>query len=125
MLMNGQHVLAPKTVVGLLLGSALNASLAGGQTLPDYRPLLPAVAQKTIRVDPHTGYAVKLLKPGVYMITEGAYESMFVTTGAGVVLFDAPPVISRRQWPTPAKSRSWSSSTRTCTWITSAVRVSS
>jgi glyoxylase-like metal-dependent hydrolase (beta-lactamase superfamily II) len=95
MLMYGQHVLVPATAVGLLLGSALNASLAAGQTLPDYRPLLPAVTQKAIRVDPHKGYAVKLLKPDVYMITDGAYESMFVTTGAGVVLFDAPPSFAR------------------------------
>jgi glyoxylase-like metal-dependent hydrolase (beta-lactamase superfamily II) len=34
---------------------------------------------------------VQQLKPDVYMITEGAYESAFVTTGKGVVLFDAPP----------------------------------
>jgi glyoxylase-like metal-dependent hydrolase (beta-lactamase superfamily II) len=48
-----------------------------------------------IAVDSHKGYAVKLLKPGVYMIIEGAYESMFVTTGKGVVLFDAPPSFAR------------------------------
>jgi glyoxylase-like metal-dependent hydrolase (beta-lactamase superfamily II) len=78
-------------LAGLLLGSGVIASLAAAQTLPDYLPLLPAVKQKAITVDPHKGYAVKLLKPGIYMVTEGAYESMFVTTGKGVVLFDAPP----------------------------------
>ena len=34
---------------------------------------------------------LKELKPDIYMITNGAYESVFVTTGRGVVLFDAPP----------------------------------
>lgn len=29
------------------------------------------------------------------MITEGAYESVFATTGQGVVLFDAPPSFAR------------------------------
>jgi len=78
-------------LAGLLLCSGVIASLAAAQTLPDYLPLLPAIKQKAITADPHKGYAVKLLKPGIYMVTEGAYESMFVTTGKGIVLFDAPP----------------------------------
>jgi glyoxylase-like metal-dependent hydrolase (beta-lactamase superfamily II) len=60
-------------------------------TLPDYVPLLPQVKAKALVVDPKKGYLVKELKPGVFMITEGAYDSVFVTTGKGVVLFDAPP----------------------------------
>jgi glyoxylase-like metal-dependent hydrolase (beta-lactamase superfamily II) len=38
---------------------------------------------------------VKELKPGIFMITDGAYESVFVTTGKGVVLFDAPPSLGQ------------------------------
>jgi glyoxylase-like metal-dependent hydrolase (beta-lactamase superfamily II) len=93
--MNRQHLLMPAHPAGFLVGCVLVVSLASGQNLPDYLPLLPAVKQQAIAVDPHKGYAVKLLKPGVYMITEGAYESMFVTTGKGVVLFDAPPSFAR------------------------------
>lgn len=59
--------------------------------LPDYVPLLPAVKAKAFTVDPQKGYLVKELKPGIFMITDGAYESVFATTGKGVVLFDAPP----------------------------------
>jgi glyoxylase-like metal-dependent hydrolase (beta-lactamase superfamily II) len=59
--------------------------------IPDYVPLLPQVKAKAPIIDPHKGYVVQELKPDVYMITEGAYESAFVTTGKGVVLFDAPP----------------------------------
>jgi glyoxylase-like metal-dependent hydrolase (beta-lactamase superfamily II) len=73
----------------------LASAAIGAQNLPDYVPLLPAVKEKATPVDPHKGYAVKRLKPEVYMITEGAYESMFVTTGKGVVLFDAPPSFAR------------------------------
>jgi len=79
-------------VLVLLLG--LCAAAAQAQTndnLPDYAPLLPQVKARATVVDPQKGYAVKQLKPEVYMITEGAYESAFVTTGKGVVLFDAPP----------------------------------
>jgi glyoxylase-like metal-dependent hydrolase (beta-lactamase superfamily II) len=60
-------------------------------TLPDYVPLLPQVKAKALVVDPQKGYVVKELKPDIFMITEGTYQSVFVITGKGVVLFDAPP----------------------------------
>jgi glyoxylase-like metal-dependent hydrolase (beta-lactamase superfamily II) len=69
-------------------------SVAGAQTmetLPDYVPLLPQVKAKAPAIDPNKGYFVAEIKPGVFMVTEGAYESVFVVTGKGVVLFDAPP----------------------------------
>lgn len=65
------------------------------QNLPDYVPLLPQVKAKAPVIDPQKGYLVKQLKPDVYMITEGAYESAFVTTRKGVVLFDAPPSFAK------------------------------
>ena len=71
------------------------AAAPSSSPLPDYLPLLPEVKQKATVVDPHQGYRVVQLKPDVYMITEGAYESAFVTTGKGVVLFDAPPSFAR------------------------------
>jgi glyoxylase-like metal-dependent hydrolase (beta-lactamase superfamily II) len=67
----------------------------GNSTLPDYVPLLPKVKAKATPIDPQKGYAVKELKPDIYMITDGAYESVFVTTGKGIVLFDAPPSFAR------------------------------
>src|SRR5260370_17300517 len=41
--------------------------------------------------DPQKVYVVKEIKPQVYMITDGGYQSLFVTTGSGVILLDAPP----------------------------------
>jgi len=76
-----------------LLGLGFNG-IAHSQTaesFPDYAPLLPQVKAKAPVIDPEKGYVVQKLKPDVYMITNGAYESAFVTTGKGVVLFDAPP----------------------------------
>ena len=69
-------------------------SIVAAQTsdnLPDYVALLRSVKASAPVIDPAKGYVVQKLKPDVYMITEGAYESAFVTTGKGVVLFDAPP----------------------------------
>ena len=35
------------------------------------------------------------VKPSVFVITEGIYQSAFVTTGQGVILFDAPPTFAQ------------------------------
>lgn len=75
--------------LGIGCAAAIRAQTA--QQLPDYVPLLPQEKAKAPVIDPHKGYLVEELKPNIYMITEGAYESVFVTTGKGVVLFDAPP----------------------------------
>ncbi len=59
--------------------------------LPNYVPVLPAVKARALAVDPKKGFLVKEVKPNVYVVTDGIYQSAFVTTGSGVVLFDAPP----------------------------------
>jgi glyoxylase-like metal-dependent hydrolase (beta-lactamase superfamily II) len=76
-------------VLGLFSAGKMWCQATGN--LPDYVPLLPAAKAKALAVDPQKGYLVKELKPGIFMITEGAYESVFATTGKGVVVFDAPP----------------------------------
>jgi glyoxylase-like metal-dependent hydrolase (beta-lactamase superfamily II) len=83
--------------LGFILGVACAASACAQDvnSLPDYVSLLPQVKANAPVIDPHKGYAVQELKPDVYMITEGAYESVFVTTGKGVVLFDAPPSLAQ------------------------------
>jgi glyoxylase-like metal-dependent hydrolase (beta-lactamase superfamily II) len=41
------------------------------------------------------GYYVGRVEANLYWITDGAYQSAFLTTSDGVVLFDAPPTIGR------------------------------
>jgi glyoxylase-like metal-dependent hydrolase (beta-lactamase superfamily II) len=77
------------TVAGLLLSSATPA--AETSALPDFKPVPPAIKARILPVDPKKGYLVKELKPNVYLITDGAYQSLFVKTGKGVILLDAPP----------------------------------
>jgi glyoxylase-like metal-dependent hydrolase (beta-lactamase superfamily II) len=89
---------ANKGIAVLVLSLGLCGAAAQAQTpdnLPDFAPLLPKIKAEATVVDPQKGYAVKQLKPDVYMITEGAYESAFVTTGKGAVLFDAPPSFAK------------------------------
>jgi glyoxylase-like metal-dependent hydrolase (beta-lactamase superfamily II) len=77
----------------LILGLALlvGAVAAEGSSLPDYKPVPPAIKARILPVDARKGYLVKQLKPEVYLITDGGYQSLFVTTGKGVILLDAPP----------------------------------
>lgn len=75
--------------LGLLFTVATSAQAA--DKLPNYVPVLPEVRARALAVDPQKGYLVKQVKPGVFVITEGLYQSAFVTTGKGVILFDAPP----------------------------------
>jgi glyoxylase-like metal-dependent hydrolase (beta-lactamase superfamily II) len=60
-----------------------------------YVPVLPEVKARALPVDPKKGYLVKEVKPGVFVITDGMYQSAFVTTGQGVILFDAPPTFAQ------------------------------
>ena len=85
----------PALIAVLCLFSPANAWSQAPDNLPDYLPLLPAVKAKAVSADPQKGYLVKELKPSIFMITDGAYESVFVTTGKGVVLFDAPPSLAQ------------------------------
>src|SRR5246127_3326486 len=77
----------------LVLGVVLSggALAAEGSSLPDYKPVPPAIKARILPVDARKGYLVKQLKPEVYLITDGGYQSLFVTTGKGVILLDAPP----------------------------------
>jgi glyoxylase-like metal-dependent hydrolase (beta-lactamase superfamily II) len=86
-------VVTVAVVIALFGGGGAVAQQA--ERLPDFAPLLPDVRAKTNTVDPQKGYLVQELKPNIFMITDGGYESAFVTTGQGVVLFDAPPSFAR------------------------------
>ena len=74
--------------------AAATRVVAQDNQLPDYAPLLPQTKARAWAVDPQKGYLVKELKPNVFMVTDGGYQALFVTTGKGVILFDAPPSVA-------------------------------
>jgi glyoxylase-like metal-dependent hydrolase (beta-lactamase superfamily II) len=45
-------------------------------------------------IDPDKGYRIQELGGGLYMVTEGAYQSMFMVYDTGVVVVDAPPTFA-------------------------------
>ncbi len=61
-----------------------------------YAKVLPSVVANALPVDPKLGYLTKQVKPGVYVVTDGVWQSAFVTTGAGVVVIDAPEAFAAK-----------------------------
>src|SRR6202035_3411913 len=58
--------------------------------LPDYAPVPRSALGPALN---EQGYYVGRVERNLYYITDGVYQSAFLTTGDGVVLFDAPPSI--------------------------------
>lgn len=77
--------------MALVLSAAPGARAHDADLLPDYQPLPRAVKARVLPVDATKGYLVRELKKDVYMITDGGYQSLFLATGQGVILLDAPP----------------------------------
>ncbi len=63
---------------------------ASAKSVQDYVPVLAETLAKRLVVDPKKGYLVKQIKPNVYLMTDGIWQSVFMTTGKGVILIDAP-----------------------------------
>ncbi len=53
-------------------------------------------AAKGPPIDPAKGYRLQKLGDGLYLITDGAYQSMFMTYESGVVVVDAPPAYAAK-----------------------------
>ncbi len=53
-------------------------------------------AAKGPAVDPAKGYRTEKLGEGLYLIADGAYQSLFMTYADGVVVVDAPPSYAAR-----------------------------
>jgi glyoxylase-like metal-dependent hydrolase (beta-lactamase superfamily II) len=63
---------------------------ASAEKLPDYAPIpRPAIGPALNE----QGYYVGRVERNLYWVTDGTYQSAFLTTSDGVVLLDAPPTI--------------------------------
>jgi len=58
--------------------------------LKKYVPVLPSVRAQYFKVDPQLGYAVKGMGGGVYVVSDNGWQSAFLVTNEGVIVFDAP-----------------------------------
>ncbi|MDB4912285.1 MAG: beta-lactamase class [Gemmatimonadetes bacterium] len=67
-------------------------SVRTSSALPDYAPIPKSALGPALN---EQGYYVGRVERNLYWITDGVYQSAFVTTRDGVVLLDAPPTIGR------------------------------
>ena len=66
------------------------ASAASAADLPDYAPIPRSALGPALN---DQGYYVGRVERNLYWVTDGVYQSAFMVTRDGVVLFDAPPSI--------------------------------
>jgi glyoxylase-like metal-dependent hydrolase (beta-lactamase superfamily II) len=62
----------------------------GAADLPGYAPIPPSALGPALN---DQGYYVGRVERNLYYVTDGVYQSAFLTTADGVVVFDAPPSI--------------------------------
>jgi len=60
------------------------------EALREHVPVLPAVRAKYWNIDPAVGYGMKDFGNGVYALSDNGWQSAFLVTEAGVIVFDAP-----------------------------------
>jgi glyoxylase-like metal-dependent hydrolase (beta-lactamase superfamily II) len=83
-----------KRLIGIL---AVSLAFCGPELAQSYKedltryvPVLPAVRAQFFEIDPKLGYAVKSMGGGVYVISDNMWQSAFLVTDDGVIVFDAP-----------------------------------
>ena len=74
-----------------LAGQPVARVLAGRDTSATTYDPVPATAKGP--AIPSKGYLVQQIGAGLYYLTDGVYQMMFLTTGHGVIAVDAPPTI--------------------------------
>lgn len=61
-----------------------------------FAPELPETVARFPRIDPDLGLHLREVKPGIFFVTDGVYQSAFVRTGDGVIVIDAPPSFAEK-----------------------------
>jgi glyoxylase-like metal-dependent hydrolase (beta-lactamase superfamily II) len=70
--------------------SSSTSATSTGPLLPDYVPVPPSSLGPPLNED---GYYVGRVERNLFWVTDGTYQSAFLATDEGIVLFDAPPTI--------------------------------
>ena len=70
--------------------SAQSSGVDSQEDLQKYVPVLPSVKTQFWKIDPKLGYAVKNVGGGMYVISDNMWQSAFLVTDEGVIVFDAP-----------------------------------
>jgi len=79
----------------ILFFSVIGSASAQIKPPESYGPLLPSVKAKIWKIDPSVGYAVKDVGNGVYVISDNGWQSAWLVTDDGVIVFDAPETFGK------------------------------
>lgn len=79
-----------KILITLLAIVAQSINVNAQTSIESYKPVLQSTLDKAIKVSYEKGYAIEKVKPNIYVITDGIWQSAAIVTQAGVVLIDAP-----------------------------------
>lgn len=86
--------LRARTIVSILMLAAVSCIPLLAQSPPQYMtghvPVLQSVKSRFWKIDPALGYAVKNVGGGVYVISDNGWQSAFLVTSDGVIVFDEP-----------------------------------
>src|SRR6267154_6057112 len=77
----------------LILAASLSGQVSAQtsqESLHEYVPVLPSTRTNFWKIDPKIGYAVHNVGGGVYVISDNGWQSAFLVTDEGVIVFDAP-----------------------------------
>jgi len=98
-----------KAIISILMFAAVSCLPLLAQSSPEemkgYVEVLPSVKSKFWKIDPTVGYAVKNVGGGVYVISDNGWQSAFLVTNGGVIVFDAPASFGKNIPSAIAKSR--------------------
>lgn len=79
-----------KNLINVIVFFALFVQAQAQQFLESYKPVLESTLDRSIKVDYEKGYAIVEVKPDIYVLTDGIWQSAVIVTSEGVVLIDAP-----------------------------------
>ena len=79
-----------KYLITLLSLVAVSFNLLAQKSLESYVPVLKSTLDRSINVSYEKGYAIEQVKPNIYVLTDGIWQSAAIVTSEGVVLIDAP-----------------------------------
>ncbi len=77
-------------------GNAVSLDPANPTYFGNFAPELPSTVARMPTLDPNTGLSVQEVRPGLFYVTDGIYQSAFLVTGSGIVVFDAPRTFAEK-----------------------------
>src|SRR5882762_4207444 len=75
-------------ILATMLAALIGHSAMGQTALRD--------VARGIAVPTDKGYAVEQIGEGLHLVTDGFYTTMFMTTGVGTIVVDAPPSLGEK-----------------------------